>query len=60
MKPKHAKKKTRPYRSIGLKMGMVRAFLLAGLISGEAKRTLREAIAHEAILIRFEKMAMAV
>lgn len=45
MKPKQAKKKTRPYRSIGLKMGMVKAFRLAGLISGEAKRTLREAIA---------------
>lgn len=34
MKPIHEKRKTRPYGSIGLKNGMLLAFLLMGLTSG--------------------------
>jgi hypothetical protein len=34
MKPDQEKKNVRPYLSMGLSMGMERAFLLMGLISG--------------------------
>ena len=36
-KPSHAKVKTRPYTLMGLRAGIVLAFLLIGLISGALK-----------------------
>jgi hypothetical protein len=38
MKPIHEKKKTRPYGSVGLRIGTERAFLLIGLTSGALQR----------------------
>jgi hypothetical protein len=39
MKPSHEKKKTRPWRSTGLKTGTERAFLLTGLRTGARQRS---------------------
>lgn len=41
MNPSHEKKNTRPYGSIGLRMGIDLAFLLMGFTSGETKSNLR-------------------
>lgn len=39
MKPNQEKKKTRPYTLMGLSIGIERAFLLIGLISGAVHST---------------------